>query len=78
MSCVIGVPNSATNYLTKALVVLKEGKSASQEELIQMVARKMPTHKHLHGGLEIVESLPKNRGGKLDRVAVWKEHCKRI
>jgi len=77
MSCVIGVPNVETNYLAKAFVVLKEGKSASREELLQLVTDKMSIYKQLHGGLEFVESLPENRGGKLDRVAVWRKHCRR-
>lgn len=76
MTCVMGVPNVETNHLAKAMVVLKEGFSTPADELIKLVAQKLPVHKHLHGGLDFVDSLPENQGGKLDRVAVWKKYCR--
>ncbi|XP_059488001.1 uncharacterized protein LOC132203868 [Neocloeon triangulifer] len=78
MVCVLGVPHVDTNYQATAFVVLKRGKLATEDELKRIVARKLPEHKHLHGGVQFVESLPENRGGKLDRIAVWKKHCHRF
>jgi len=75
MACVIGVPNKETTNFAKALVVLKNGKNVSEKELLKKVEEKMPFYKHLHGGLQFVESLPENRGRKLDRVAIWKKYC---
>ncbi|XP_065341379.1 luciferin 4-monooxygenase-like [Cloeon dipterum] len=72
MACVIGVPNKETTNLAKAIVVLKEGKTASEEELIKLVADKLPFYKHLYGGLQFVDSLPENKGRKVDRVAIMK------
>lgn len=68
----IGLPNEETTALAKALVVLKEGKEATSEELIQLVASKLPLYKHLHGGLQFVEHLPENKGRKVDRVMISK------
>ena len=76
MACVIGVPNDVTN-LAKALVVLNKEKGATSEELIQLVARKLPDYYHLHGGLQFLEHLPESKGRKLDRTAVFKSYMER-
>ncbi|XP_065343272.1 uncharacterized protein LOC135941573 [Cloeon dipterum] len=72
MACVIGVPNKETTNLAKAIVVLKEGNTTSEEELLKLVADKLPFYKHLYGGLQFVDSLPENKGRKLDRIAITK------
>ncbi|XP_059478322.1 uncharacterized protein LOC132198348 [Neocloeon triangulifer] len=72
MACVIGVPNNETTNLAKGLVVLKEGKTATEEELLTLVSSKMPFYKHLHGGLQFVDSFPENKTRKLDRLAIMK------
>jgi acyl-coenzyme A synthetase/AMP-(fatty) acid ligase len=76
MACVIGVPNEETTTLAKALVVLKEGTEATSEELIQLVAERLPFYKHLHGGLQFIDHLPENKGRKVDRVALNKLYGK--
>ncbi|CAB3382633.1 Hypothetical predicted protein [Cloeon dipterum] len=70
MACVIGVPNRETTNLAKALVVLKDRETTTEEELLKLVADKLPFYKQLHGGLQFVDSLPENKGRKLDRVAI--------
>ncbi|CAB3378517.1 Hypothetical predicted protein [Cloeon dipterum] len=72
MACVIGVPNKETTNLAKAIVVLKEGNTVSEEELLKLVADKLPFYKHLYGGLQFADSLPESKGRKLDRVAILK------
>ena len=69
LACVIPVPKD-DNYFAKALVILKEGKAATSEELVDLVSNKLPYYKHLHGGLQFVESLPESKGRKLDKTAV--------
>ncbi|XP_065341380.1 uncharacterized protein LOC135940436 [Cloeon dipterum] len=72
MACVIGVPNKETTNLAKAIVVLKEGNTTSEEELLKLVADKLPFYKHLYGGLQFADSLPESKGRKVDRVAILK------
>ncbi|XP_059478321.1 uncharacterized protein LOC132198347 [Neocloeon triangulifer] len=72
MACVIGVPNKETTNLAKGLVVLKSGEATTEHELLALVSSKLPFYKHLHGGLQFVESLPENKGRKLDRTAIMK------
>ncbi|XP_059478324.1 uncharacterized protein LOC132198350 [Neocloeon triangulifer] len=72
MACVIGVPNKETTNLAKGLVVLKSGEATTEDELLALVSSKLPFYKHLHGGLQFVESLPENKGRKYDRTAIMK------
>jgi acyl-coenzyme A synthetase/AMP-(fatty) acid ligase len=67
---VVGIPHFETQNLTRALVVLRPGKRCSPEELCTFAAKKLPYFKQLHGGVKIVENLPVNKGGKMDRRAL--------
>ncbi|XP_059478323.1 uncharacterized protein LOC132198349 [Neocloeon triangulifer] len=78
LACVIAVPNMETTNLARGLVVLKNGENTTEEELLALVARKLPLHKHLHGGLQFVESLPENKGRKLDRMAIIKQYISHL
>jgi acyl-coenzyme A synthetase/AMP-(fatty) acid ligase len=67
---VVGMANPETNCLARAFVVLKPGQRCSPEELCAFAASKLPYYKHLYGGARIVDSLPANNGGKMDRRAL--------
>ncbi|KAF4522504.1 hypothetical protein B566_EDAN002589 [Ephemera danica] len=69
---VVGVINPETTSLARAYVVLRLGHNVTAHELQTYVAVRLPTHKHLHGGLFFLDQLPMNRGGKLDRIALQK------
>jgi acyl-coenzyme A synthetase/AMP-(fatty) acid ligase len=51
-------------------VVLKPGAERDAEELCKYVSDRLPTYKHLHGGVHFVEELPVNTAGKMDRKAL--------
>jgi acyl-coenzyme A synthetase/AMP-(fatty) acid ligase len=67
---VVGIPHLETQNLTRALVVLKPGKRCTPVELCTFAAKKLPYLKQLHGGVKIVDNLPVNKGGKMDRRAL--------
>ncbi|XP_046394820.1 4-coumarate--CoA ligase 1-like [Ischnura elegans] len=67
---VVGVPDPETTSAARAYVVIKPGKSATEDEIKQFVADNLPFCKHLHGGVVFVDSLPESRGGKLDRAVL--------
>ncbi|XP_059483505.1 uncharacterized protein LOC132201383 [Neocloeon triangulifer] len=69
---VVGVPHPESTSVARAFVVLKQGRMCSKEELRNFVAERLPTYKHLHGGVVFVDSLPESRGNKLDRPALKK------
>ncbi|XP_046395423.1 4-coumarate--CoA ligase 1-like isoform X2 [Ischnura elegans] len=69
---VVGVPNLQTTSSAKAFVVLKPGSEVTEEEIKMHVAGQTEIHKHLHGGVEFLDSMPKTPSGKLDRSALQK------
>ena len=70
---VIGIPNSkeATEYTT-AFIVLKQSLSESEslklkKEIENRVAQEVADHKKLRGGVEIIDEIPRNNSGKIQR-----------
>jgi long-chain acyl-CoA synthetase len=64
--CAIGVPDEYSGERIKAFVVLKEGETATEEEIIEycrenLVKYKVPKY------IEFVEDLPKSAVGKILR-----------
>jgi long-chain acyl-CoA synthetase len=73
---VIGIPDSYRGEAVKAFVVLKQGASATPEELIEHCRGGLAEFK-VPGSIEIRESLPKTAVGKiLHRVLREEEHSK--
>ncbi|OPL11703.1 MAG: hypothetical protein AVO39_05140 [delta proteobacterium MLS_D] len=79
--CVIGVPDDKWGEAVKALVVLKKGTSATQEELIEHCRKFLARYKK-PGSVDFVDSLPKNPNGKIARRAIkehyWTGHARRV
>jgi len=69
---VIGVSDHLRGETVKAFVVLKEGMKISQEDL-RYFAREHLAHFKIPQTIEIRESLPKNRTGKIDKELLKKE-----
>ncbi|MFH1079566.1 MAG: AMP-binding protein [Pseudomonadota bacterium] len=69
--CVIGVPDRQWGEAVKAVCVLKQGRLASAEELIDFVASRIARYKKPKHVL-FVDDLPKTAGGAIDRELVKK------
>jgi len=67
---VVGVPHPESTNLARAFVVRKG--ACTEEELSAFVAQRLPTYKHLHGGVRFIDKLPEGRAGKLDRGELLK------
>lgn len=61
---VIGVPDDKWGESVKAVVVLKEGKSASKEQIITFTREKIAAYKSPKS-VDFVDQLPRNASGKL-------------
>ncbi|GJQ77868.1 hypothetical protein Trydic_g16121 [Trypoxylus dichotomus] len=67
---VIGVPHKIDDHHPLALVVLKEGYSVTEDELLAFVNGKVSDRENLRGGLKIVKKLLKTPTGKLARPKI--------
>ncbi len=72
-ACVIGIPDDKWGEAVKAVVVLKEGASATQEELIDHCRNFLAGYKK-PGSIDFVDSLPKNPNGKIARRAIKEKY----
>ena len=65
-AAVIGVPNERLGEAPKAYVVKKDA-SLDEKEVEDYVAERVTKHKHLAGGVEFIDAIPKSASGKILR-----------
>jgi long-chain acyl-CoA synthetase len=63
---VIGVPDETWGESLKAIIVLKEGEKATEEEIKKFCEGKLARYK-IPSSVEFISSLPKTAGGKIQR-----------
>ncbi|WP_462413726.1 class I adenylate-forming enzyme family protein [Neobacillus sp. Marseille-QA0830] len=63
-AAVVGVPHEVYGEVPKAYVVLKEGKSLAEEDVISYCRQKLAKYK-LPAEVEFLDSLPRNASGKV-------------
>jgi benzoate-CoA ligase len=73
---VIGVPDAEGLTKTKAFVVLKAGKSATEEELKAFVKERLAAYKYPRS-IEFIEELPKTATGKIQRFRLREREAAR-
>ncbi|KAG5668375.1 hypothetical protein PVAND_016316 [Polypedilum vanderplanki] len=59
-AAVIGIPNAATGELPRAYIVTTPNSKINEKIVKDYVAQKVAEYKRLEGGVEIVDSIPKN------------------
>jgi fatty-acyl-CoA synthase len=78
---VIGVPHSEWGETPKALVVLREGQSADEKELMDF-CRENLAHFKCPTSIEQIDELPRTATGKLQKYRLrekyWDNHSKRV
>ena len=75
-ACAIGIPDEYRGETVKAYVVLKEGESATEEEIIQFCKENLGAYK-VPKGIEFIDELPKSAIGKILRRDVRKLHMEK-
>jgi len=73
-AAVIGIPNPATGELPRAFVVAKKNSAVNEKNVQDFVAQKVSEFKRLAGGVEFVDSIPKNATGKILRRELKKRY----
>lgn len=74
-ACVIGIPDDKWGETVKAVVVLKEGKTASQEEIIEFCKQNLASYKK-PTSVDFVTALPRTSTGKILKRALREQYWK--
>ncbi|MBW1673295.1 MAG: hypothetical protein JRJ45_06550 [Deltaproteobacteria bacterium] len=78
---VIGVPDKQWGEAVKAIVTLRDGMTATEEELIEYCKENLASYKKPKS-VDFMEALPRNVMGKVLKTELrekyWKEHKKRV
>lgn len=64
---VVGIPHPQYGEVPRAFVVPKPNSGVTEKELQDFVAKKVSSYKKLDGGVQFMESIPKNASGKILR-----------
>lgn len=64
---VVGVAHPIMGEAPKAFVVKRNGSSVTADEIKGYVASKVTSYKNLNGGVDFIESIPRNPSGKILR-----------
>lgn len=73
---VIGIPDKEAGEIPKAFVVRKQSSTISGDDVKKFVAGKVSSYKHLRGGVEFVDKIPKSETGKILRRILRQENSK--
>lgn len=74
-AAVIGIPHDLYGEVPKAFVVQKKLMDVTEKELLAFVDERISDHKRLRGGIQFVESVPKNSTGKILRRQLKQLYC---
>lgn len=66
-AAVVGIPDTIAGEIPRAFVVLKKDAKVTEQEICDWVASKVAKYKHLTGGVEVIDAIPRNPGGKIMR-----------
>lgn len=66
-AAVIGLPHPISGEVPKAFVVKRENANISAEEVKDYIAKKLISYKHLVGGVEFIDIIPRTESGKMLR-----------
>ncbi len=75
---VVGIPDTSADEVPKAFVVLKPGSTISPDSIIEHVSKEVVNYKKLAGGVEFIDSIPRNVAGKILRKELQVLHGKRV
>lgn len=72
---VVGIPHPVCGEVPRAFVVKRHKSTATEEDIKAFVAKQLARHKHLTGGVDFVDQIPKTNTGKILRREVKRLFC---
>lgn len=74
-AAVIQIPDEASGELPRAYVVLKDGVSTTEEDIIAWVKERVAPYKRLDGGVVLTSTIPKSASGKILRRLLREQYA---
>lgn len=74
-AAVVGIPHPINGEAPRAFVVKRENRNVTEKDIQEFVAAKVVNYKHLTGGVQFLESIPKNQTGKIMRREIKRKYC---
>lgn len=74
-AAVVGVPHQRNGEAPKAFVVKRKESQVTEEDIKGFVAGKVVEYKHLTGGVQFLDAIPKNTTGKILRREIKLKYC---
>lgn len=69
-AAVIGIPDKVSGELPRAYLVKHSNQEVTEAEIKDFVAKHVAVYKKLEGGVEFIDTIPKNSTGKIMRRAL--------
>lgn len=72
---VVGISHPVSGEIPRAFVIIKPGKSVTEKDIQDYIAKNVVSYKRLEGGVQFVENIPKNPSGKIMRRELKLLYC---
>lgn len=74
-AAVVGVSHEKNGEAPRAFVIKRPESQISEQDIQTFVSEKVVDYKHLEGGVQFLESIPKNTTGKILRREIKLKYC---
>lgn len=74
-AAVVGVPHEKNGEAPRAFVIKRPESQITEQEIQTFVSQKVSDYKRLEGGVQFLESIPKNATGKIMRREIKVKYC---
>lgn len=75
-AAVVGIDHDRNGEAPRAFVVKRPESQPTEEDIKNFVAKKVVEYKHLVGGVQFLDAIPKNTTGKILRREIKLKYCK--
>lgn len=74
-AAVVGIPYKQCGEVPKAFIVRRPGSSLNELQITDFMANRVSKYKHLTGGVQFIEKIPKSASGKILRREIKRLYC---
>lgn len=74
-AAVVGVSHTKNGEAPRAFVIKRPESDITEQDVQNFVSQKMVDYKHLEGGVQFLDAIPKNASGKIMRREIKLKYC---